>query len=345
MSPTAQERVTRAVIRTLGALPAPLQRLIAGRPVEIDGQRLLTEVQMALRLLNALPGAAFEELPLAQARAQVDAEARIFGRSDPVALVEDIRIPTRGGGVGARLYQGSATRAPSGTVVYFHGGGWVVGSLTSCDSVCRFIAAHTDLRVVSVDYRLAPEHPFPAGVEDAVDAYRWVRDHPEWGTTVAVAGDSAGGNLSAAVCQLTADAPPDFQLLFFPVTDTSKKHRSYSLFGEGYFLTERQMDWYIQHYLPRPADRTDPRASPLLGELAGQPPAHVAVSGFDVLRDEGIAYAERLRAARVPTTLQVVPGHIHAFVNATGVGRTSSAALTEAVDALVAGMRAARLTR
>ena len=170
MSSTAQERVTRAVIRTLGALPGPLQRLIAGRPVEIDGQRLLTEVQMALRLLNALPGAAFEELPLPQARAQVDAEARIFGRSDPVALVEEIRIPTRAGEVGARLYQGSTRGAPTGTVVYFHGGGWVVGSLTSCDSVCRFIAAHTDLRVVSVDYRLAPEHPFPAGVEDAVVA-------------------------------------------------------------------------------------------------------------------------------------------------------------------------------
>lgn len=342
---TASERATRAVIRTLGALPEPFQRVIAGKVVEIDGQRLLTEVQMALRLLNALPGSSFEELPLAQARTQVDAEARIFGDAEAVDIVEDIRIPTRAGEVPARVYQGRASTTPTGSVAYFHGGGWVVGGLTSTDSVCRYIAAHTDLLVVSVDYRLAPEHPFPAAVEDCVDAYRWLRAHPEWGGRVAVAGDSAGGNLSAVVCAETlrdAAGPPEFQLLFFPVTDASAKTRSYELFRDGYFLTEKQMDWYIAHYLPDEADRLDPRASPLRGDVTGHPPAHVALSGFDVLRDEGLAYAQKLRDAGVPTTLQLVEGHIHAFVNATGVGRHSRVALAEAVDALAAGMAATR---
>ncbi len=340
-----QQRAIQGVIRGLGMLPEPAQRLIAGKPVVIDGQRLLTEVQMALRLLNAMPGSSFEDLPLRQAREQVDAEAMIFGAPEQVDIIEDVRIPTREGSVAGRVYRGSAAAEVEGAVAYYHGGGWVVGSLVSVDSVCRFLAAHTNLVIVSVDYRLAPEQPFPAAVHDAVDAYRWLRSHPQWGTTVAVAGDSAGGNLSAVVCAETLDdenGPPDFQLLFFPVTDVSTKHASYRLFSDGYFLTEKQMDWYIGHYLPNPSDRTDPRASPLLGDPTGHPPAHVAVSGFDVLRDEGIAYAKKLQAAGVPTSLQVVEGHIHAFVNATGVGKWSKRALAEAVAALSAGMQQAR---
>lgn len=339
---TAQQRLIRLVIKSLGALPEPAQRLIAGAPVRIDGQELLTEVQMALRLLNALPGSSFEELPLAEARAQVDAEAMIFGDREYVDIVEDLRIPTRDGTIGARRYQRAATERPWGAVTYFHGGGWVVGSLTSTDAVCRFLAARTGLEVFSVDYRLAPEHPFPAAVHDAVDAYRWVRERTSPDLPVAVAGDSAGGNLSAVVSAETRDdgaGGPDHQLLFFPVTDVSRRTRSYELFADGYFLTAAQMRWYIDHYVPDADDRTDPRASPLFADLAGQAPAHVAISGFDVLRDEGLAYARALRDAGVPTTTQLVEGHIHAFVNATGVGRHSARALAESADALVRGMQ------
>lgn len=336
-----QESLTRGFIRALGAAPERLQRFIAGPPVDIDGQRLSTEVQMALRLLNALPGSSFEDLPIDQARAQVDAEARIFGSKPVVGLVEDIVIPGAYGDIPARAYLGDPAAPVEGSVVYFHGGGWVVGSLESADSVCRFIAERTNLLVVAVGYRLAPEHPFPAGLTDAVDAFRWVRDTAgqRWGAAarVAVAGDSAGGNLATVVCTETVDdaaGGPDFQLLFFPVTDLSTKHRSYELFSDGYFLTEKQMDWYRVHYLGE-TPPTDPRVSPLLAEsLHRLPPAHVAVSGFDVLRDEGIAYAERLRRAGVLVTLQVERGHIHAFVNSTGVGRTSSIALGSAVDVL-----------
>lgn len=352
------ERLTRGAIRTLGRLPEWAQRVIAGKPIEIDGQRLATEVQMALRILNKLPGNDFTQLPLPEARAQIDAEARIFGGIHEVAEVTDFSIPTRAGSVAARRYahtSGEHTsrtytsrthpseHARRGTVLYFHGGGWVVGSLESADSVCRFIAAESGLEVIAIDYRLAPEHPFPAGLEDAIDAYSWARaERP--GARIAVAGDSAGGNLSAAVCIATRDTeagPPDFQLLFFPVTDLSSKHRSYELFGEGYFLTEAHMDWYRAHYLPTEGSATDPLVSPLLASdaaLTGLPPAHVAVSGFDVLRDEGLAYAERLRNAGVPVTVQLVEGHIHAFVNATGVGRLSSQALAESVRHLSRGL-------
>lgn len=343
---SATERATRAVIRTLGSLPEPVQRVLAGKPVEIDGQRLYTEVQMALRLLNALPGNSFEELPLAEARAQIDAEARIFGSAPPVGHIEDISIPTRAGSVPGRVYVNDPTRPVEAAVVYFHGGGWVLGSLDSTDAVCRFIAANAAVAVISVDYRLAPEHPFPAALEDAVDAYRWVRAQPAWGEVVVVAGDSAGGNLSATVCASTLDeGGPDYQLLFFPVTDLSTKHRSYALFSDGYFLTEKQMDWYREHYLSDQVQVMDPLVSPLLGDVTGHPPAHVAVSGFDVLRDEGLAYADKLSAAGVPVTRQIATGHIHAFVNATGVGKTGLRELGAAVETMRAGIREIRQAR
>lgn len=342
--PTASERLMRAAIRLLGSLPETMQRWIAGKPVTVDGQQLYTEVQMALRVLNALPDSDFSDLPLDRAREQIDAEALIFGGTHRADFVEEIEIPTRGGAVPARRYANVTPDQVEGTVLYFHGGGWVVGSLDSSDSVCRFIAEYSKLEVISVDYRLAPEHPFPAGVEDAIDAYRWARKERP-GARIAVAGDSAGGNLSTVICLGTSEdplGPPDFQLLFFPVTDLSKKTRSYELFHEGYFLTEKQMDWYSDQYLSTRADALNPLASPLLAELDALkklPPAHVAVSGFDVLRDEGIAYAERMRDADVPVTLQIVEGHIHAFVNSTGVGKTSSKALQESVNHLVQGLR------
>ena len=346
---TFSESVMRGAIRTLGVLPEPIQRLIAGKPRIIDGNQLFTEVQMALRVLNALPGSAFEDLPLPQARDQIDAEARIFGSAPAVDVVRDILIPTRNGSVPARMYQHRPTDALLGAVTYFHGGGWVVGSLDSTDAVCRFIAHHLRVVVISVDYRLAPEHPYPAAVEDAIDAYRWVRQQPEWGEVVAVAGDSAGGNLAAVVSNLTRDDnPPDAQLLFFPVTDLATEHPSYAKFAEGYFLTRKQMHWYRDHYVLNPDQRTDPAVSPLyedLGDGSGIAPAHVAVAGFDVLRDEGIAYAKALENAGVPVTLQVVPGHIHAFTNATGVGKTGKKALGESVDALGHLLQQARRER
>jgi len=204
--------------------------------------------------------------------------------------------------------------------------------------------------VLSIAYRLAPEHRFPAAVDDALAAFRWATQ--EAGSLgvdlwrIAVAGDSAGGNLAAVVAQLaTRDggARPAAQLLIYPVTDLSRKQRSYTLFREGFFLTEREMDWYRGHYLPADTDALDPRASPLLAsDVHGLPPAMVLTAGFDVLRDEGEAYARRLEDAAVPVHLRRQGGLIHGFCNATGVSRPAAAAMREAAAWLAATLAAPR---
>lgn len=338
---TISVRVARGIIRAVAALPEPVQRLIAGKPVEMDGQRLSTEVQMGLRLLNALPDSESADHSLAQARKQTVDAALFLGLTTPVGEVRNIDIPTRAGSVAARVYVNDPVTPVAAAVVYFHGGGWVVGGLDSTDSVCRYIAAHANVAVISVDYRLAPEHRYPAGLEDAVDAYRWVRVQQQWGDVVVVAGDSAGATFSAAVCAVTlTEGAPDYQLLFYPATDLSTKHRSYELFGEGFFLTSTKMDWYRERYLNNPAEAIDPLVSPLLGEVSGHPPAHVVVAGFDVLRDEGLAYADKLEAAGVSVTRQIAAGHIHAFVNVIGAGKTGRRELALAVESLRAGIAA-----
>ncbi len=344
MRPTASDRLAKLVLGGLGALPAGLQRRLGGKPISIDGQVLYPEVQMALRLLNAMPSSDFSEQPLEAARRTIDSEAYVFGKRLPVDRVEDLSIPGPGGTIPARSYRHAHAEDSIGTVAYFHGGGWVLGGLDSPDAVCRFIAHPLPVTVVSVDYRLAPEHPFPAGIDDALAAYRWIREQPSLGRTVAVAGDSAGGNFAAVIAQQTKDdTPPDFQLLFFPVTDLAHKSASYATFAEGFFLTEQQMDWYSERYVPDRSQLTDPRVSPLLAEdVSGLAPAHVAVAGFDVLRDEGIAYARRLQDAGVPATLQVVTGHIHAFTNTTAASRTGTEAFREAIGFLERGLRGAR---
>lgn len=342
-APSLTDRLSRGVVRALGALPVSVQRRLAGAPVVRDGNTLEPEVQLALRLINALPDSMIERPSLAEARARLDAEAYMFGAFPAVAQVVDMCIPTRSGAVPGRLYHDHPYRRPSATVVYFHGGGWSSGSLDSADAICRTIAAALDVAVISVDYRLAPEHPFPAGVDDALDAFDWVRSHPYRGAHVAVAGDSAGGNLAAVVAQRRrGDNGPDFQLLLFPATDLSSEHASYRTFAQGYLLSAADMVEFRDRYVRDAADLTDPRVSPLLAEdVAGVAPAHIAVAGFDVLRDEGVAYADRLRAAGIPVTLQVVSGQVHAFANANGVGRTAKRALREAVRELGRGLNAA----
>jgi acetyl esterase len=194
------------------------------------------------------------------------------------------------------------------------------------------------VRVLSVDYRLAPEAKFPAAVDDGLAAFAWAREHAsELGADpdrIAVGGDSAGGNLSAVVAQL-ADPRPALAVLIYPACDFSTKRRSYELFGEGFLLTERNMDWYREHYLPDEDAARDPHASPLLAEdLGGMPRTHLAIAGFDPLRDEGLAYGRRLEEAGVEVDLAVHEGLLHGFANMTGVSRTSTAAMRRAAEAL-----------
>jgi len=225
------------------------------------------------------------------------------------------------GGVPARLYRPS-DRTDLGLLVYLHGGGWVIGDLDSHDAVCRSLANGSGHAVLAVDYRLAPEHPFPAGLEDALAALRWA--HAQAASLgcradrVAIGGDSAGANLAATISQL-APVPLVHQLLVYPVTDCTRAHPSYDENAAGYVLTRDGMGWFIDHYLGVDrVRRDDPRASPLHGSdhaLASSPPTLVITAEYDPLRDEGEAYARRLAELGVPTSHVRFSGMVHGFVS------------------------------
>jgi acetyl esterase len=338
-------RIRGGVVSALVGLPHPLMRLLVGRPVLLDGQRLDLEAQLALRLLALAGEEPLDRMTPAAARARTLDHARTFARrKTQVGRVEDVPVAGASGQLRGRLYAPESSgggSAASGLLVYFHGGGFVVGDLETHDSVCRFLSTHAAVRVLAVDYRLAPEHRFPAAFDDAVAAFRFAVTHAtELGadpTRVAVGGDSAGGNLAAGVALTAAsgEAVPAFQLLFYPWLDLSSKRPSYRLFADGFYLTEADLDWYRGHYLQTDRDALDPRCSPLLAEeLAGIAPAFVLTAGFDPLRDEAEEYARRLRAAGVRVVLRRHPGMVHGFVNTSQVGHSAREAMLEATGAL-----------
>ncbi len=337
-------------MRGLLGLPHPVLRLLAGRPVVIDGQRLDVEVQMVLRLLALAGDEPLERLTPEAARARVRNDAQTFeGPKIEVARVEQITISGAAGPLGGRLYVPHHTGGGlggldthDGLLVFFHGGGFVVGGLETHDNVCRFVSRNAGVRVLAVDYRLAPEHPFPAAIDDALSTFRFSVEHAdELGTVadrIAVGGDSAGGNLAAGVARLTAAAgepAPAFQLLFYPWVDLSSKRRSYQLFADGFYLTESDLDWEKGHYVGSESEALDPRCSPILADdLAGVAPAYVVTAGFDPLRDEGEEYGARLRAAGARVAVRRHSGLIHGFVNTSQMGHSAREALLEATGAL-----------
>jgi acetyl esterase len=267
-----------------------------------------------------------------------------------MARIEAVEIPGPAGQIGARLYvpPAAGTQNPLPLLVYFHGGGWVIGGLETHDDPCRFLATHAGAALLAVDYRLAPEHPFPAAAEDAEAAYRWAAANAERlgvdPSRIAVGGDSAGANLAAALCLTARDAGaplPAMQLLIYPVTDAAGGAPSRRTFGEGFLLTSNDMDWFEERYLPEDSDRGDPRVSVLQApDLSGLPPAYVATAGFDPLRDEGEAFAARLREAGAPVALRRHPGLVHTFANLTAICPTARAAMLEAAGALRMGLAA-----
>ncbi len=244
-------------------------------------------------------------------------------KAAPTALpeVRDIEIPGPAGTIPARVYVPEG-KAPLPVVIYFHGGGWVIGDLDSHDNVCRGLAAAVPAIVLSVDYRLAPEHIFPAAVDDAFAALTWtaknaasIKGDP---ARIAVAGDSAGGNLAAVVARMARDRGVKLsaQVLIYPAVDLLHfATESYRLFGDGYYLTRRYMEKFRERYMPDKRHWSDPRVSPLLhGGFTGLPPAMVLTAQFDILRDEGEAYARALEKAGVPVTAKRYPGMIHGFI-------------------------------
>ena len=264
--------------------------------------------------------------PLPELRQQLRTMVTLMDEPAPaLARIEDIQIPGPAGEIGARVYAPRAGGAPSPAVAYFHGGGWVQGDLETHHGLCARLALHADVLVVAVDYRLAPEHKFPAAVEDCLAVYRWLRAHGgDVGADparMAVAGDSAGGNLSAVVSQLTASGAtprPTCQALIYPAVDFSLDTDSHRDLADGHVIPRDRILWYTEQYLRSEADKADLRASPLRApSLAGQPPTLIVTAGFDPLRDEGRAYADRLRAAGVEVVHREYPGQIHAFVSLT----------------------------
>jgi acetyl esterase len=249
-----------------------------------------------------------------------------------VDQISDQPLPGAGGAVPTRIY---APRDVHGTLVFLHGGGWTFGSIESHDAICRALAARAGCRVVSVEYRLAPEHPHPCGLEDAWMVVK--RAVESFDAPVGVGGDSAGANL-AAVCALRArDAkvPLALQLLLYPATDAGRDTASHRQLSEGYRLTDEALDWYYANYLGPGGDPADPEISPLRAdELRGVAPAFLTTAEFDPLRDEGEAYAERLRRAGVPVTMRRYDGMIHGFYSLRGVIDRADSALDDAARAV-----------
>ncbi|TWP51490.1 alpha/beta hydrolase [Lentzea tibetensis] len=332
-----QAQLLGGALRFAFGLPAPLRRLISGPPIRLDGQDLHPEAQLLLRL-QSLTGRDWNTKTPESSRFDLDMSTKLVS-GPPITSVNtrDLRI----GEFDARLYTPHGLADGSPLLIFYHGGGWVTGNLASHDQLCRFLSAEAGVRVLAADYRLAPENPFPAAIEDAKSVLDYVvnkaKDLGIDPARIALGGDSAGGNLAA----VTAHQSPGtavFLLLFYPAVDASVRRRSREIFGNGFFLTDEKMDWFLDHYAPEFDARFDPRLSVMLAEdLSAMPPTYLATAGFDPLRDEGEAFAERLASAGVPVVLRRHEGLFHGFANILGVGGVFREAVSEAVGALRTG--------
>jgi acetyl esterase len=332
------DRIERFAARMLVRLPGHLHVRLSGEPpVSVDGLTLDPHAQLVRTLRRRRNKHGLCEPTVPQGRARYRRESILFrGPVTQVAAVQDYTIPGPGGPLRVRHYA-PAAEGPRPLTVYLHGGGFVIGDLDTHDEACRILCRHGDVHVLAVDYRLAPEHPFPAALDDTFAALRWAQAHAaELGADpgrVAIGGDSAGANLATVVSiQTRADAPPAAQLLIYPVTDSKNTRPSQQLFGEGYFLTNADRAAFTHHYLggTGTAER-DWRVSPLYADdLGGLAPALVVTAGFDMLRDEGEAYADALRSAGTTVRLTRVDAHGHGFVHMTGVSPGAREAMVQA---------------
>jgi acetyl esterase len=338
-------------VRALDSLPPSLQVRLSGQaPIRVDGDTLAPEVQLGLAMLERRREPRPETLTPPEARRRRRQLMAVYaGKPTEVGAVTDLQLATAPP-LRARHYAPAEPGGPHPLLIYYHGGGFTYGDLDTHDNVCRILCRHSGAHVLAVDYRLAPEHPFPAAVDDARAALAWAFDNatdlkadPR---RIGVGGDSAGGNLAAVVAQLAAHdggQAPTLQLLIYPATDFSRRHPSRGLFAEGFLLTDSEMAWFETNYLGAgsPGAR-DPRASPLLTEdLSGLAPALVVTAAFDPLRDEGEAYARALSDAGTPATLRRFPGFVHGFVSVAGASRNARDAVVEIAGATRAMFAAA----
>jgi acetyl esterase len=293
-------------------------------------------------------GKQIHEMTPAEARPVALGLAEFGVPVEAVERIENRTIPGPGGPIPVRIYiPVVGEKMPA--LVYFHGGGWVIGNLDSHDRECRSLANQSHCTVIAVDYRLAPEHPFPAAVDDAYAATRYIAEHAdEFGVDprkIAVGGDSAGGNLATVVALMARDkgGPPlVFQLLIYPCTDILATAGSMADFAEGPFLTRVLMDWFYSHYLPNESDRRKVEASPMYtADLLGVPPAIVMTAECDPLRDQGETYARKMREAGVAVTVKRYEGMFHPFFSLGGVIDGARVAIADGAAALRAAMSAA----
>jgi acetyl esterase len=303
----------------------------------LSGGKLDEQIALMHRLQEMLGGLPLDSITPAKAREDFHNTFKLLKLTgvtyEKVGPVRDLEIPGPGGGIPARLYlPGTGSGYP--LFIFLHGGGWVIGGLESADNMARFICRHAECAVLSVDYCLAPENAFPAGLEEVFTAIKWAAEHAaDLGadpTRMLVGGDSAGGNLAAATAQMARDkGSPKItgQVLFYAALDgTHLNTPSFKEFGEKPLgLPKRDVEWYLEQYTPEPHDRSDPRVSPLLAnDLGGLPPALVVTAEFDVLRDEGEAYARRLQEAGVKVKLMRCNGMTHGFLSTSGLIRRAT---------------------
>lgn len=324
--------------RGMLGLPAAVLRLMAGKPVVRDGQTLDVQCQLLLKIMR-MRGVQLGGGDIEQQRHQMVAQSSTLApRARGHVTARDLVVAGANGSLAARAYR--PEHADGAAILFYHGGGFVLGDLDSHDGVCRALADRAQATVIAVDYRRAPEHTAPAAPHDAIAAFRDIVHRADNlglnAGQIAVAGDSAGGNLAAVVAQQAkADAqPPCAQLLFYPVVDFAEDKPSKDRLAEGFFLEKASMDWFEARYLPAGCDKRDPLVSPLYGDLAGVAPAIVITAGFDPLRDEGEAYAAALEAAGVDTVSRRETGLLHGFANFAGGVERADEALTNAASDL-----------
>jgi acetyl esterase len=316
----------RTMVRKLLSLPIPMLRLMAGGGVIYQGGRTLDPrlQYLAAQSRGAPPMTTLS--PEEARRASAMGLAVTGGDPEPGVAIEPLTLPGPGGDIPARVYRPAHQDPLAPMMVFAHFGGGVIGDLETCDAFCSILAKDARGPVLSVDYRLAPEHRFPAGLEDVLAAYRWARDNAErFGAPLAqaaIGGDSMGGNFAAVICQAlkaAGEPQPVLQLLIYPWVDVVCASASMTTYGDAFPLTRATLDWFAGHYMGPGDSPADPRLSPLRSpDLSGLAPAIVVTAGFDPLLDQGEAYARRLKEAGVPVVYRCYDGLAHAFTAFTG---------------------------
>ncbi|MFN3512148.1 MAG: alpha/beta hydrolase [Phenylobacterium sp.] len=322
----ADASARRWFARTLLSLPAPILRLMAGGGVVYKGGRTLDPRFQFLAAAGKRQPPLTAMTPAEARRATAAAVAQLGGRAEPGVQVESLAVPGADRQIPARVYRPGRQDPEAPVIVYAHFGGGVIGDLDTCHAFCGVLAKVARAPVVSVEYRLAPEHRFPAGLDDVLSVYRYVRDDAaRFGAPAGravIGGDSMGGNFAAVICQdlkAAGEPQPDLQLLIYPCVDVASETASMTTYAEAYPLDRATMDWFMGHYMGPQDDPADPRLSPIRSpDLSGLAPAVVVTAGFDPLLDQGEAYAKALQAAGVPAVYRCYDSLAHGFTAFTG---------------------------